>query len=146
MRELWKLIIRSEKMNRGIKLISIIFVGFLLLSACSEAAQEDAAKYPEENIEIVVGWGAGGGSDSFTRAIAKEMSKELDTNINVVNKEGSSGAIAGDYILKQPADGYTIWAVSSNFPINIADNKTEHNLDEYTAIGRVQSDVMALQI
>lgn len=109
-------------------------------------SEEVSIGYPERSIEIVVGWGAGGGTDSFARAIAKELSEILDVTINVVNQPGASGANAGDYVTRQPADGYTIWAFSSNYPINVARNVTPHDVNKYKQIGRVQQDTITLQV
>lgn len=133
-------------------LLSLLIILLLVLQGCSSgtSAKSDskngAGNYPERDIEIVVGWGAGGGTDTFARSIAKEMSDTLGVNINVVNLPGASGANAGDHTARQPADGYTIWAISSNYPINVARNTTPHDLSKYTAIGRVQQDTMSLQV
>ncbi len=108
--------------------------------------EQTATDYPERQIEIVLGFGAGGGSDNFARAIAKELSDILDVNINVVNMPGAAGINAADHVARQPADGYTIWSMTSNYPINLASGNTPHDLSTYTAIGRVQHDTMALQV
>lgn len=134
----------------------VVFLLFIVifLFACnsntsgdaSSAEDNSSSSYPSNDIEVVVGWGAGGGTDNFTRAISRELSDILGVNINVVNQPGSSGANAGNYVVNQPADGYTIWAISSNYAINVADNKTPHDLSNYTPIGRVQKDTMTLQV
>ncbi len=105
----------------------------------------EADGYPERDIEMVAGWGAGGGTDSFARAIAREMEEILGVTINVVNMEGSSGAIAGDYVANQPADGYTIWAISQ-YTMAYASGLTPHALDTYQPIGRVQADTLTIQV
>lgn len=115
------------------------------LAACNSASSETSS-YPTKDIEVVVGWGAGGGTDNFSRAISKELSEILDVNVNVVNQPGASGANAGNYVLSQPADGHTIWAMTSNYPINVADGKTPHDLSKYTPIGQVQKDTSTLQV
>ncbi len=102
--------------------------------------------YPERQIEIVLGFGAGGGSDNFARAIGKELADILGVNINVVNMPGAAGINATDYVARQPADGYTIWSMTSNYPINLASGKTPHDLSKFTAIGRVQHDTMTIQV
>lgn len=105
----------------------------------------EVSSYPERDIEMVVGWGAGGGSDSFARAIAKEMEEILNVNINVVNMEGSSGAVAGDYVVNQPADGYTLWAIS-NYTVAHASGLNPHDLNSYIPIGRIQADTLSIQV
>lgn len=143
---------------------SLLFFGFLL-QACdnnetknkpttastpekSTEIKEAANKteYPQRNIEIVVGYGEGGGTDIFARAVAKPMSTALNTTINVVNKPGASGLIAENYVWSQPTDGYTIWAITPDFLVNIAKGESDHNLNDYTPIGRAQFDTYALQV
>lgn len=142
-------------MRNKYNLTILFLVVTIILFGCNSNASGDdssgeanasSSSYPENNIELVVGWGAGGGTDNFARAISKEMSDILGVNINVVNQPGSSGANAGNYVVNQPADGYTIWAISSNYAINVGDNKTPHDLSKYTPIGRVQKDTMTLQV
>lgn len=125
-------------------ILLVITIG--LLFACNSETSGDTSSYPNKDIEVVVGWGAGGGTDNFARAISRELSDILGVNINVVNQPGSSGANAGNYVVGQPADGYTIWAISSNYAINVADGKTPHDLSKYKPIGRVQKDTMTLQV
>lgn len=134
---------KSVKQWMGIVGLVIMGTG---LAACNSASIEGDSSYPSGDIEIVVGWGAGGGTDNFARAISRELSDILDVNINVVNQPGASGANAGNYVANQPADGQTIWAISSNYAINVADGKTQHDLSTYTPIGRVQKDTMTLQV
>ncbi|MES9997082.1 tripartite tricarboxylate transporter substrate-binding protein [Desulfovibrio aminophilus] len=105
-----------------------------------------AADYPKGNIELVVGWGAGGGTDLFARSIAAPLAKVLDTNVVVVNLPGASGAVAGDYIAQHPADGQTIWAMTSNYPVNVAAKKTPYGLDAYDTVVRMQHDTAAIWV
>lgn len=102
--------------------------------------------YPEGPVQVIVGWGAGGGTDVFARAIAKPAGDLMGKNVNVVNMSGASGAISGDYVVSQPADGYTVWAEGSNYAINVALGKTPHDLSEYIPIARVQHDTGSLQV
>lgn len=110
------------------------------------AAAEGAADgYPERDIEILVGHGAGGGTDNFARQVAKQMEEILGVNINVINQEGASGAIAKEMGAKAPADGYTIVATSA-LPIQVATGiNTNNELNVYNALARFQSDTYALQ-
>jgi tripartite-type tricarboxylate transporter receptor subunit TctC len=65
--------------------------------------------YPNKPIRMVVGFAAGGISDVLGRAIAIPVSKQLGQQVIVENKPGAGTTIAGDFIVKSPADGYTIW-------------------------------------
>jgi tripartite-type tricarboxylate transporter receptor subunit TctC len=79
----------------------------LALVACAPAfAQSD---YPSKPIRLVVGFAAGGISDVLGRAIAIPLGKQLGQQVIVENKPGAGTTIAGDFIVKSPPDGYTLW-------------------------------------
>lgn len=101
--------------------------------------------YPERNIEVLVGWGAGGGTDTFARQITMPAAEELGVSMTVVNHPGASGSIAGDLAANADSDGYTLWAISSNYPLNVALGKTPHGLDKYIPIVRIQADTATIQ-
>ncbi|MCM3089893.1 MULTISPECIES: tripartite tricarboxylate transporter substrate binding protein [unclassified Cytobacillus] len=132
--------------------LSLVIALLFMLQACSSSPKEASSEekgsgnYPERQIEIVVGFGAGGGSDNFARAIAKELKDILGVNINVVNMPGASGINSADHVARQPADGYTIWSATSNHPVNIAAGAEKNDLSKLTAVGRVQNDTMTLQV
>ena len=57
----------------------------LLLVAIATAAQ---AQYPQRPVQLIVPWGAGGGTDATARIIAALLEKELKQPFNVVNRTG----------------------------------------------------------
>ena len=67
------------------------------------------ADYPNKPIRMVVGFAAGGISDVLGRAIVIPVSKQLGQQVIVENKPGAGTTIAGDFIVKSPPDGYTLW-------------------------------------
>jgi tripartite-type tricarboxylate transporter receptor subunit TctC len=84
------------------KLLLAFLVGYC---ACA-LAQSD---YPNKPVRLVVGFAAGGISDVLGRAIAIPLSKQLGQQVIVENKPGAGTTIAGDFIVKSPPDGYTLW-------------------------------------
>lgn len=64
--------------------------------------------YPNRLVELVVGFAAGGQSDILGRKLALQLSKELNGNFVVLNKEGASSTIAARYVTTSKPDGYTI--------------------------------------
>lgn len=119
----------------------------VLLALLFVASPAPASKFPERPIEIIVGWGAGGGTDIFARAIARSASKILGQPIAVRNMPGASATIGADYVARQPADGYTVWAMtSSDLPSNVANGINPHPIASYTAIARIHNDVGMLQV
>lgn len=84
---------------------STLCAAALCLVLGSPAAQ---AEFPERAITMVVPTAAGGGNDTLARVIGQKMGELLGQTVIVVNKPGAQGAIAADYVARQPADGYTI--------------------------------------
>lgn len=66
--------------------------------------------FPSKPITMVVGFGVGGSADRMARAISAAWSKELGVPIKVINKKGAGTALASNFVLRKPADGYTVYA------------------------------------
>lgn len=139
-----------KNMKCGISIISLIVIilsgltGGGFSNAAAEIKQPEG--FPERGIEVVVGWGAGGGTDTYMRAISIHARRLLKVPLTIINMPGASGAKAAEYLQQQPADGYTIWAMGSNLPINIALKKTKYNVDDFEPIIRNQWDVAMIQV
>src|SRR3979411_36942 len=84
----------------------------LLLAAFLFAASSAYAQYPQRPVQLIVPWGAGGGTDATARIIGALMEKELKQPFNVVNRTGGSGVVGHDAIAKSTPDGYTIGFVT----------------------------------
>jgi len=66
------------------------------------------AAYPEKNLQGLIMWGAGGGTDNFARAVTPLVEKHLGQTIILQNRTGASGAVATTLVVNSPADGYTL--------------------------------------
>jgi tripartite-type tricarboxylate transporter receptor subunit TctC len=66
------------------------------------------AGYPDRPIKLLVGFGAGGGSDIVARILASKMSESLGQSVIVENRTGASGMVAAADVAKSPPDGYTL--------------------------------------
>lgn len=93
---------------KSLKLITSLALG--LLMAGPALAQSD---YPNRPIRIVVPFGPGGSIDFVTRIMSDKLAKELGQPVIVENREGAAGNIGVADAKSQPADGYTILAVSA---------------------------------
>jgi tripartite-type tricarboxylate transporter receptor subunit TctC len=94
------------------------FIGHVLLCAVVAATTIEAAQaaepYPGRNtVRIVSPTGPGGPPDVLGRLIATEMSEAEGWRVIVENKPGALQTIAMTDVLKQPADGLSIFAMST---------------------------------
>ena len=72
-----------------------------------------AADYPAYPIHVIVPYSAGGSSDVPMRAIAQQMSKQMDQSIVIENKPGAGSMIGTEYVAHAAPDGYTLLLASN---------------------------------
>lgn len=82
----------------------------LLVALTGCTPDEQSAEYPNRPIEIVVPFGAGGGSDTFVRVIQKAIQDNdlLPQPLVVINVPGAGGTIGSRRVKHAKADGYTV--------------------------------------
>jgi len=80
----------------------------LTLGIGQHLARAQDASYPNRPIKMLVGFGAGGGTDIAARIMAQKMSESLGQSIVVENRTGASGMIAAEDEAKSAPDGYTL--------------------------------------
>ncbi|MGH7717025.1 MAG: tripartite tricarboxylate transporter substrate-binding protein, partial [Vulcanimicrobiaceae bacterium] len=85
----------------------------LMFAALPTSAAEN---FPEKAILIVSQATPGSSMDLFARMIAKLAPKYLHgQSIVVEDKVGADGGVAMQYVLSQPADGYTLAVITRSF-------------------------------
>src|SRR5947208_6193743 len=72
------------------------------------AASAQQVDYPNRTVRIVIGFGAGGGTDAVARIVAQKLQDLLGRSFLVENKPGASGRIAPESVAKSAPDGFTL--------------------------------------
>jgi len=79
----------------------------------SAAAQEsEQAFFSGKTVRFVVGFGPGGGYDSYARMLAPYLSKALGATVIVENRPGAGGLVALNGLYISPPDGLTMMIVN----------------------------------
>src|SRR5216683_1996380 len=88
--------------------------GFLLMTliGLGVTGPAGAQTFPSNVIRIVVPIPPGGPPDVISRVLASELSEREGWRVVVENRPGAMQTIAIADVLKQPADGYSLLAMS----------------------------------
>jgi tripartite-type tricarboxylate transporter receptor subunit TctC len=101
----------SERISRRFCLLGSATAGLGLLAGASRAADS----YPSGMIRVVSANASGTPPDIVSRIIANELNEGAGWRVVVENKPGAISTIGAAEVLKQPADGYSVLAVSLPF-------------------------------
>jgi tripartite-type tricarboxylate transporter receptor subunit TctC len=120
-----------------------IFISVFVIGSWSIAS----AEYPERAIEIIVPFGVGGGSDVAARAVAEGLKSLLKVPLVITNMPGGAATKGMLHVAQQPADGYTVLAVTTSHLIDAVKPKTRaHIIRDFNPIMRIQWDTTAVFI
>ena len=74
-------------------------------SADSGASSGTSTDYPSKNVNGIIQWGAGGGTDSLLRPLSTIAQENLGKSIVIQNMTGATGSIATQYVYDAEPDG-----------------------------------------
>ena len=117
-------------MIRSTRMAAAVCAAFSLavMAASVSVFAADTDPYPNRPVKLVVGFAAGGSSDTVARIMAPRMADVLKQNVVIDNKPGAGGNIASDFLVKAPADGYTIMlGTIGSLAVNQHLNKLSYN-------------------
>jgi tripartite-type tricarboxylate transporter receptor subunit TctC len=84
------------------------FAAAAFVAALAAAAPAQAQDYPSRLVHLIVPQAAGGGTDTFARAIGQKLSERWGQSVVIENKAGAGGVVGTDFVAKSSPDGYTL--------------------------------------
>jgi len=137
--------ISRERRHSEMKKIFGCFL--ILLTLVMGSLDRVEAAYPERAIEIIVPFGVGGGSDTAARAVGEGLKPLLPVPLVITNMPGGAATKGMLHVGQQPADGYTVLAVTTSHLIDAVKPKTRaHILRDFDPIMRIQWDTTTVMI
>lgn len=92
-------------------------------------------KWPEEDINLLLGYGAGGDSDVCTRYMAEAVAPQLGVNCVVTNMGGSNGALAAEEIMNSSDPEYNFLVINtSSLSINCVTGIADYNWEAFEPV------------
>ncbi len=93
--------------------LRLALAAFALFAVAPELSTAHAQDWPTRPIRIVVGFGAGGGTDIAARIIGQPLSEILGQPVVIENRVGAGGTTAAHAVATAPKDGYTALMMSN---------------------------------
>ena len=127
------------------KSLNVLPVMVFLLTGCSGSSTDT---FPSDDIEIVIPYNAGGGFDSYVRALAPHIEKYLPNEVNVlpINVPGAGTRRGASEVYRADPDGYTIGIF--NLPgvllPQLQGIRINYNLSEITWLATISIDAYAI--
>lgn len=121
----------------------------IMAAAWATAGFAQVGKYPDKPIRIVVGFAAGGFTDTLARILGQKLSVSLGQPVVVENKPGAAGTIGADTVAKSKPDGYTLLLAhfSSNSVAPALYPKLPYDVNrDFTPIIRLASTPVVLAV
>ena len=95
------------------------------------------AAWPSKPIRLLTPFTVGGASDVIARSLAMQLQAAVKQTVNVDPRPGADGALAAQELLRQPADGHTIYfatASALSYVPNVRKNAGYDPLKDFTPL------------
>jgi tripartite-type tricarboxylate transporter receptor subunit TctC len=92
-------------------LLTYLIAGFSSLSTAQD--------YPTKPVRFIVSYPPGGPADILARSLALKLTAELGQQVIIDNRAGANGNIGAEAAARAPADGYTLFMMTSSHAANM---------------------------
>jgi len=99
-------------------------------AAATPAPAQDASKYPEQMVRLIVPFSAGSMTDLLARTVAEKLSERWKQQVIVENRPGLAGTSS---VAKAAGDGYTLMLTSNGHTVIGSLNRTCRSIPSRTS-------------
>lgn len=101
--------------------------------------QASAQDWPQRPLRMLVGFGAGGGTDILARIVAPAMGTALGQPVVIENRPGAGGSIAANQVAKSAPDGYTAFLLNNGHAVSAVMIRSLpfHPVEDFQAVSMV---------
>jgi len=124
-------------MKKGVRVYLFAVIGLVLLTLNVQPVM-GAGEYPTKPIKMLIGYRAGGTTDTMARVLSKSLGDILGQPVVVVNKPGGGGGVAATALKNSKPDGYTLCMTTAlTYTFNPLVGKCKYTLDDFRFIAAV---------
>jgi tripartite-type tricarboxylate transporter receptor subunit TctC len=118
---------------------NVLHLGAGTFAASTLPRTARALSYPTRPVHIVIGYPAGGTSDTVGRLMAQWLSDRLGQTFVIDNRPGAGSNIATEMVTRAPPDGYTLLQITASNAINatLFDNLNFNFIRDIVPVGGI---------
>ncbi len=111
-----------------------------------EEVEPEEVEYPTKTVRVIVPWPAGGRTDTATRVWADALSRVLDENVIVENREGGGGQVGSTAVINSTPDGHTMGIISISLDLAQWTSDPAFSFEGLTPVCRVSTVPLVLSV
>src|SRR5690606_20785417 len=101
---------------------------------------------PDRPVSLIIGFAAGGSTDTVARAVAAGLQQQLGQPVNVLNKAGAGGLTGTLEMARAKPDGYTIGLAATNLNVHGWQQPGSVTPDDFIPIALVNTNAAGFQV
>ena len=123
--------------------IALAFAGYIF--AITGAVAQDAAKYPEQLVRVIVPFSAGSMTDLLARVVADKLQQRWNKDVVVENRPGLAGTSS---VAKGASDGYTLMLTSNGHTVisHLNKNLAFDPIKDFVGVSQVATTPLILLV
>ncbi len=127
-------------------MIVFVIVGGMVF-ATGQQEETTGFDYPKKDITLIIGFGAGGGTDTTGRVFIEALGKQIPgVNLVPTNMAGAGGTVGATHVLNAKPDGYTLFIAHPGIPVPYLKGNFDHTYADYTPIASFADSSVAMYV
>lgn len=116
------------------------------VAGCTGSISGSSSEFPSDDIEMIVPWSAGGGTDRTARKLAEVGEQYTESPVFVTNKTGGGGVIGFEEIRNSRPDGHRIGVMASTMMVLHHYGRTDITYEDFAPIMQYNADPASITV